>query len=149
MFKDLSWAGSSGVIQQSLLDDVAMRSQVTVSFSPIPASSELGRGTRGGKYTFPGTAITSTSLDYLSGSVTTQRGELHVNNWKCPMFHLSFLGDDPHTPTLNKVEMTAMFGWKFLLILSSKSGTIHLQEWFLTILEYNVIICLFRKSYWF
>ena len=68
------------------------------------------------------------------------------------MPHLSPLlsGGWPPTPqALNKVEMTAMFGWKFLLILNSKSGTIHLQEWFLIILEFNVIICLFRKSYWF
>lgn len=74
--------------------------EVTSGCLLLSSSGFLRAGQRNqrGKYTFPGTATTSTSLDYLSASGTTQRGESHVNNWKCPIFYLSFLGNDPPQP---------------------------------------------------
>lgn len=133
LFKRLSWVEGSGVTQQSLLDDAVLRSQVGVPFPQPLVSSLLGRGTRG-KSHLPSTAIPSTSLDYLSSSVPTQRGELHVQlevSLCLPLLSWEW----PTVPqALDKVEMVAVSRSKFPLTFSSKNrDTHHLKKRFLTV----------------
>lgn len=108
--------------------------------SPFPqplASSELGRGTRG-KIHLPKHSHTIHLTRLLVKFTTNTKGWVAFGQLEMPpLLPLLFLGWPTAPQALNRVEMMAMFGWKFPLIFSSKNWrTIHLKERFLTILEY-------------